>query len=78
MIVVAEGAQPEDNAAEESFVFPNGSGAGYRIGHLIREHLGMEPRVTILGHIQRGGNPTVRDRVNATRMGHHLDIIKQI
>ena len=71
MIVVAEGAQPEDNAVEESLVFPDGSGAGYRIGQLIRQHLGMEPRVTILGHIQRGGNPTVRDRVNATRMGHH-------
>ena len=30
----------------------------------------MEPRVTVLGHIQRGGSPTGRDRVNATKMGY--------
>ena len=71
MIVVAEGAQPADGTMEETMVFPDGSGAGYRIGQLIREHLGLIPRVTILGHVQRGGNPTARDRVNATRMGHH-------
>ena len=29
----------------------------------------MDPRVTVLGHIQRGGVPTGRDRVNATKMG---------
>lgn len=33
------------------------------------EFTGMHPRVTILGHIQRGGNPTVRDRVLASRLG---------
>ena len=31
---------------------------------------GIDPRVTILGHIQRGGSPTARDRVMATRMGY--------
>ena len=31
----------------------------------------MDPRVTILGHIQRGGTPSARDRVMATRMGYH-------
>ena len=36
----------------------------------IREKLGLDPRVTILGHIQRGGDPTAKDRVLATRMGH--------
>ena len=30
----------------------------------------MDPRVTVLGHIQRGGSPTGRDRVNATKMGY--------
>ena len=33
--------------------------------------LGLDPRVTILGHIQRGGTPSARDRVMATRMGYH-------
>ena len=71
MIVVAEGAHPVDDTLEEFPVFADGSGAGYQIGQLIRKHLGLVPRVTVLGHVQRGGNPTARDRVNATRMGHH-------
>ncbi|MBP1576402.1 MAG: 6-phosphofructokinase, partial [Oscillospiraceae bacterium] len=32
---------------------------------------GMETRLTILGHVQRGGSPSGRDRVTATEMGHH-------
>jgi len=31
---------------------------------------GLEARATILGHVQRGGSPTVRDRVTASAMGH--------
>ena len=37
---------------------------------LIEGELGIETRATILGHVQRGGSPTVRDRVLASRMGH--------
>jgi 6-phosphofructokinase 1 len=37
----------------------------------VQEETGMDTRVTILGHIQRGGAPTVRDRVFATRMGNY-------
>ena len=36
----------------------------------IHEELGIDPRVTVLGHIQRGGSPTAKDRVIATRMGY--------
>ena len=36
----------------------------------IKKELGLDPRVTILGHIQRGGSPTAKDRVTATRMGY--------
>lgn len=36
----------------------------------IKETLDLDPRVTVLGHIQRGGCPTARDRVNATKMGY--------
>ena len=35
----------------------------------IKESIDLDPRVTVLGHIQRGGVPTGRDRVNATKMG---------
>lgn len=39
---------------------------------------GIEARTTILGHVQRGGNPTLRDRVIASRMGHHaIKLIKE-
>lgn len=37
----------------------------------IQETTGIESRATILGHVQRGGNPTVRDRVLASEMGHY-------
>ena len=36
----------------------------------IRQSIDLDPRVTVLGHIQRGGVPTGRDRVNATKMGY--------
>jgi len=39
------------------------------IAKLVEEKTGIEARATVLGHIQRGGKPTVRDRVIATRMG---------
>ena len=37
----------------------------------IQEATGVESRATILGHVQRGGSPTVRDRVLASRMGNY-------
>ena len=36
----------------------------------IKDSIDLDPRVTVLGHIQRGGTPTGRDRVNATKMGY--------
>ena len=44
-------------------------GSAYYIADQIRQRTGMEFRVIVLGHIQRGGAPTVRDRVLATRLG---------
>ncbi len=52
-------------------VVAEGAGSAVEIGEKIHETLGLDPRVTILGHIQRGGTPTARDRVMATRMGYH-------
>ena len=44
-------------------------GVGEAIGREIEERTGFETRVTVLGHVQRGGTPTPRDRVLATRYG---------
>ncbi|MBQ3757918.1 MAG: 6-phosphofructokinase, partial [Synergistaceae bacterium] len=51
-------------------VVAEGAGSAIDIGHKIHEALGLDPRVTVLGHIQRGGAPTGRDRETATRMGY--------
>ncbi|MBQ8075368.1 MAG: 6-phosphofructokinase [Oscillospiraceae bacterium] len=52
-------------------VVAEGVGSAVDIGKQIHEALGMEPRVTVLGHIQRGGAPNARDRETATRMGYY-------
>lgn len=44
----------------------------------IQTTTGIECRATILGHVQRGGSPTVRDRVEASRMGYHaIELLSQ-
>ena len=44
-------------------------GVGETLGEEIEQRTGFETRVTVLGHVQRGGSPTPRDRVLATRFG---------
>ena len=44
-------------------------GVGELLGREIEQRTGFETRVTVLGHVQRGGSPTARDRVLATRFG---------
>jgi len=44
-------------------------GVGERLGEEIESRTGYETRVTVLGHVQRGGSPTPRDRILATRFG---------
>ena len=51
-------------------VVAEGAGDANGIAQKIREAIDLDPRVTVLGHIQRGGSPTGRDRVNATKMGY--------
>ena len=51
-------------------VVAEGAGSAADIGRRIHEELGLDPRVTVLGHIQRGGSPTARDRETASRMGY--------
>ena len=52
-------------------VVAEGAGSAVEIGKMIYDAIGIEPRVTVLGHIQRGGSPTGRDRETATRMGYY-------
>lgn len=51
-------------------VVAEGAGSAVEVGKMIHEAIGIEPRVTVLGHIQRGGSPNARDRETATRMGY--------
>ena len=51
-------------------VVAEGAGSAMEISERIREEVGLDPRVTVLGHIQRGGAPSARDRETASRMGY--------
>ncbi len=76
IVVAAEGATPlggertvqrvEDR---ERGVFERLGGVGHKVGEQIGMCIWMEVRVTVLGHLQRGGSPTAFDRVLATRFG---------
>ncbi len=46
-------------------------GHAHEIAGELQKKTGIEARATVLGHVQRGGRPTVRDRVEATRMGYY-------
>lgn len=51
-------------------IVAEGVGSAIELGERIHEATGIDPRVTVLGHVQRGGSPTARDRVTASRMGY--------
>ncbi len=74
IVVVAEGVAPPPEAAprateRDAFGFARLGGVSYQLAPLIEERTGIETRVVVLGHTQRGGTPTAYDRVLATRMG---------
>ena len=51
-------------------VVAEGAASASDVAAKIKEAIDLDPRVTVLGHIQRGGVPTGRDRINATKMGY--------
>ena len=51
-------------------VVAEGVGGVHDLAKYIEQRLGIEARATVLGHVQRGGSPTVRDRVVASQMGY--------
>lgn len=50
-------------------VVAEGAASGIEVGQRIREMTGFDTKVTILGHLQRGGSPTATDRILASRLG---------
>ena len=80
IVVVSEGyeltyasgetrAVAEEARASDQFGHVRLGGVGDALAQEIEERTGFETRVTVLGHVQRGGSPTPRDRVLATRYG---------
>jgi 6-phosphofructokinase 1 len=74
IVVVSEGCElpgAEDKGEVDQFGHRllAKRGVGERLGEEIESRTGYETRVTVLGHIQRGGSPTARDRILATRFG---------
>jgi len=71
IVVVAEGVTPPVHTehAKDIFGFDRLGGVAYQIAPILEELTGFETRVTVLGHLQRGGTPTAFDRVLATRLG---------
>ena len=83
IVVVAEGATPAEGtmevrgAALDAFGHVRLGGIGQRLADEIESRNGREARVTVLGHLQRGGTPTAFDRVLATRFGlHAIDAVQ--
>ncbi len=59
-------------------VVAEGAGDSNALAKEIEEKTGIESRATVLGHVQRGGAPTVRDRVAASRLGYHaVDLLEE-
>lgn len=60
-------------SGKEQFIIIVAEGVGHteEIAKTIQEKTGIESRATILGHVQRGGSPTLRDRVVASEMGYY-------
>ncbi|NQT47044.1 MAG: 6-phosphofructokinase [Candidatus Omnitrophica bacterium] len=83
IVVVAEGAKfgkgvVVQEEAKDAFGHVRLGGIGHILGNEIEKKTGYETRVTVLGHIQRGGSPTAFDRVLGTRFGiKAVELIKE-
>ena len=80
VVVVAEGARA--NEGEVSYKDQNGlvrlGGIGEQVAKELHLRTQMETRVTVLGHLQRGGAPSAEDRILPTRLGcHSIELVEQ-
>jgi 6-phosphofructokinase 1 len=75
IVVVAEGATPMPGLIDppeyplDERGYPRFGGIAQALGPRLEEATGYETRVTVLGHVQRGGTPNAEDRILATRFG---------
>jgi len=83
IVAVAEGAKPHDydviveSHERDGFGHIKLGGIGKFLAHEIQKRTGFETRVTVLGHLQRGGSPSAFDRVLATAFGvRAMDLIE--
>jgi 6-phosphofructokinase 1 len=78
IVVVAEGAFPAGEEPPARVGEGGSSSIGFRVAKEIADRLGVETRVTVLGHIQRGGSPTAFDRIIGTRFGlRAVDLVRE-
>ncbi|MFO8077150.1 MAG: ATP-dependent 6-phosphofructokinase [Thermoplasmatota archaeon] len=85
IVVVAEGAKPKEGGMvvtqsdeKDEFGHVRLGGIAHSLAREIEDRLDVDTRVTILGHVQRGGTPTAHDRVLATRFGvKAVELIKE-
>ena len=63
MVVVAEGVTKDRKMGDDI-------DSTFALGNKLEATIGIKPTVTVLGHLQRGGNPSARDREMASRMGY--------
>ena len=70
---VSEGIKKSRDLGKQHFIVVVAEGVGQvtTIAQDIERKTGIESRSTVLGHVQRGGRPSARDRVVASQMGHH-------
>jgi phosphofructokinase-like protein len=85
IVVVSEGAKPAGMEAQQvrdqkkdDFGHVRLGGIGEWLAYELEQKTGYETRVTHLGHLQRGGTPTLFDRLLATRLGEHaVEMVKR-
>jgi 6-phosphofructokinase 1 len=83
IVVVAEGAEEAGQGQVvlepgQTGRMPRLGGAGAHVAKAIHDRTGIETRVTVLGHLQRGGTPSGFDRLLATRYGiGAVDLVEQ-
>jgi phosphofructokinase-like protein len=78
IVVVAEGAFAAGEEPPARVGEGGSSSIGFRVAKQIADRLGVETRVTVLGHIQRGGSPTAFDRIIGTRFGlRAVDLVRE-
>lgn len=78
--LAAKMVRTRDSKGKNHFIIVVSEGVGQveSIARTIQEMTGIESRATVLGHVQRGGSPTIRDRVAATELGYHaVELLEQ-